>query len=380
MENVTTSNRFGVLVNDSTAASDTDTETETVDAGIGERKRKTLPSLDSEESGSPISKKINQADSDSSFVEENPSGLEMEEKRSKMDDVLESIQRRLDSLATSVELNSLRETLRAKLSEDIGGLSQEISNLSKSMTERFEIIEGRMFEAEIKIEAKEKENKELKENIEQLREDLLNTKGEINDQQQYQRRWNLRIFNVPESPNETQKETTEKLCKIFTDIVGVATTPEDIEVAHRTRPVGSGVSVTDVTMETCPAGEGGDGGDSSVAQPGAGTGGSNSSHSHGSQNVRKPIPIIARFKFRGLRDDILRQRRNLKLKQSPVSISEDLTRYNLQVCNAAYKHPLTENSWSVSGKIFAKLKNGKKVRIPYGVNLNAFLYREARMT
>ena len=379
MENVTnvaTSNKFGILKNDSPANSDVETETADI-SGIGERKRKTLPSLDSEDSGSPISKKINQFDSDSSFnsSDNNPPI----KSSSNMEEVLESIQKRLDTLATSSELNNLRENLRSKLSEEISSVSREISQLNRTMTERFEVIEGRMFDAENKIEAQEKENRQLRMDIEQLREDLLCTRSEINDQQQYQRRWNLRVFNVPEKPNETQKETTDKLCDIFTNLVGVPTTPEDIEVAHRIKPVGNVASVTDVTMETGPEGEGSDSGNGPAAQTTAETGGSGSNSSGLGQNTRKPIPIIVRFKFRGVRDDILRQRKNLKQKNSKVSISEDLTRYNMQVCNAAYKHPSTDNSWSVAGKIFAKFKNGRKVRIPYGVDVYSFLSREARM-
>ena len=382
----TISNRFDKLKSSSPAKSDTTTEIEKSDnseevntnnCGIGERKRKNLPSVDSsEDSGSPISKKINQVELDNSF--DISSGLESSS--DKMHDILESIQKRLDTLATSVELNTLRENLRTKLSEDISGVSREISQLSKSMTERFEILEGRMFDAEIKIDAQDKENKLLKQSIEQLRDDLTNTRSEMNDQQQYQRRWNLRVFNVPEKPNETSKDTIEKLCDVFTNLVGVTTRPEDIEVAHRIRPVGEGGSPADVTMETAQVGEGGASGNGPAAQlaSGSGTGGSNSSSSGKEQNIRKPIPIIVRFKFRGIRDNILLQRKNLKKNKSAVSISEDLTRYNLNVCNLAYKHPLTENSWSVAGKIWAKFKSGKKVKIPYGVDVNNFLYREAR--
>ena len=55
---------------------------------------------------------------------------------------------------------------------------------------------------------------------------------ELNDLQQYSRRWNLRVFKVPEK--ETTADCTAKVCAIFSDKVGIPITASDIEVAHRT--------------------------------------------------------------------------------------------------------------------------------------------------
>ena len=239
-----------------------------------------------------------------------------------------------------------------------------------------ENVEGRMLEAEARVEETVKENTKLRQELNALKNDLTSTHAAINDQQQYQRRWNLRIFNVPEIPYETSEQTTKKVCEIFSDLVGVPTTPEDIEVAHRVKPV---TAIAGDAMQVDGADSQGASGEGPVAQ----VQGSSSSLEQGDTNqnnvsTSKPSSIIVRFKFRGKRDQIIKQRSNLKKKNSKVSISEDLTRYNMNVCNLAYKHPNVESTWSVNGKIFCKLKSGKKFVIPYGVELNHFIAMKAR--
>ena len=51
-------------------------------------------------------------------------------------------------------------------------------------------------------------------------------------------------------------------------------------------------------------------------------------------------------------------------------MDEDLTAANYKLAREAYKHSYTLASWSSQGKVFAKLKNGKTVRIKYGADIN----------
>ena len=373
MGDIELKNKFSLLQDKDKNLGDEINTAPTLSSEIGERKRKTLPSLDSDESGSPISKKLNQIDSDSSFdyTSPRPEKMTVEEK-------LDSMQRRLSSLATSEELTQLRENFRSTLCEEIGKLTREIDHMQSTFKEQIENVEGRLLEAEIKIEKTETENRHLRHDLNTLRSEMNQTKSDLNDHQQYQRRWNLRVFNVPQTLDETAEQTTAKLCDIFTNLVGVRTTPEDIEVAHRVGPAGvaagpapSGAQAVSETAGSEGAGDAGNVGDQME-------GVSEGSNVSNDNVIRKPSAVIVRFKFRGKRDQIIRQRRNLKKKNSNVSICEDLTKYNLDVCNSAYKHPATDSSWSVNGKIFCKLKsNGHKLRIPYGVDVHRFISMKA---
>ena len=76
---------------------------------------------------------------------------------------------------------------------------------------------------------------------------------------------------------------------------------------------------------------------------------------------KRPRPIIIRFHNRALRDKVLADRK--RLKGQGISIAEDLTSANYKLERAAYKHSATMATWTVNGKIFAKLKTGRTVQI-----------------
>ena len=138
---------------------------------------------------------------------------------------------------------------------------------------------------------------------------------EQNDQQQYSRRWNLRVFKVPEGDGETAEDCRKKCCDIFNQKVNVKTAVTDIEVALRT----------------------------------------------GTPTGTKSRPILVRFFDRKLRDQILANRR--KLKNKGIVIGEDLTFASHKIYMAAVKHSACSSAWTVNGKIFAKLTNGTKMKL-----------------
>ena len=98
---------------------------------------------------------------------------------------------------------------------------------------------------------------------------------ELNDLQQYSRRWNLRVFKMPEK--ETAADCIAKVCAIFSDKVGIPITASDIEVAHRT----------------------------------------------GQRSSTRARPILVRFFDRKKSDSVIISRRNLKNKG--IVTGEDLT-------------------------------------------------------
>ena len=172
------------------------------------------------------------------------------------------------------------------------------------------------------------ENRCLKEENDKLIQRVFQTERGLNDLEQYGRRSNLKIFNLPEEANETAQKTTEKVCEIITNTVGVETTIEHIEACHRL-PVSS--------------------------EP----------RRDGKPKIK---PIIVRFKERRHRDEIFQNK--AKCKGKGYSLGEDLTRENASRCQAAHNHSSCKSSWSINGKIWARLNNDKKVEVPYGTNIN----------
>ena len=77
-------------------------------------------------------------------------------------------------------------------------------------------------------------SEESKRNCYRQNRRIKQNERELNDLQQYSRRWNLRVFKVPEKEKETAADCTAKVCAIFSDKVGIPITASDIQVAHRT--------------------------------------------------------------------------------------------------------------------------------------------------
>ena len=145
---------------------------------------------------------------------------------------------------------------------------------------------------------------------------------EKKDPQQYSRRWNLRVFEVPEGDGETSDDCRKKCCDIFNQKVNVKTAVTDMEVVHRpSTPTGT-----------------------------------------------KSRTTLVRFFDRKLRDQILAKRR--KLKNKGIVIGEDPTFANHKVYMAAVKHSACSSAWTVNGKTFAKLTNGTKMKLDMHTDVN----------
>ena len=117
-----------------------------------------------------------------------------------------------------------------------------------------------------------------------------------NDADQHGRKWNVRVYKVPESRTEepeTGAACIRKCCKIFTDIVGVPVTESDVEVAHRL--------------------------------------GNRSSRQDRSR------PIIVSF-FSRRKDEVLISRRKLKGNEKKIATGENLMPLNCKLLNEAKQH------------------------------------------
>lgn len=293
-------------------------------------KRKTIPSASSDDL-SPVSKKV----FSSEFLDESISDkMGDQEDNMSVEENIKYMKSMLANVATNDSIQTLKSELQSHVKKEIDrvcdSFDKSFIEYKQEVQKRLDHFESRVFEAEKKIDTFAKDNRLLKEENEKLKDRLFVVERGLNDTEQYGRRWNLRVFNVEETPSETAREATEKVCAIFTDKLKVKTDLSMIEACHRT-------------------------GDLSKAK-----------------KDKKCRPIIVRFKDRGHRDEILKNRKNLK--GQGVSVGEDLTRYTADLCKAAFKHKSVYASWTHNGNLLVKLgQNEKPIRVPYGCNLNLFL-------
>ena len=199
---------------------------------------------------------------------------------------LDVLSKKLDSLATKDDINQFRA---------------EIQRVIDSLHNKVDKMEGRVFDVEaendkLKTEIRkiQENNKDLKNRIDQYDKENRQLRRNQNDHEQYLRRWNCRVYKVPEEEGETANSCIKKCATVFTKDIGVKVTEADIDVAHRIGP---------------PPPKG------------------------------RSRPIIVRFLSRQARDLVVSNRKNLKNKG--VAVGEDLTKANYSLLLAAEKHSAT---------------------------------------
>lgn len=257
--------------------------------------------------------------------------IEPETMESQLSTLMAEINRRFDalqeSLASKDDINKMKSDFKA-----------EIDNLTTTFVKKIDSLEERVLKVESEREevaAVKQTNADLFSKLNRQGKRIDSLRAMQNDAEQQSRKWNLRVYNVPESRTEepeTGAVCIRKCCKIFTDMVGVPVTESDIEVAHRL---------------------------------------GNRSPRHD-----RSRPIIVRFCSRKKKDEVLTSRRKLKGNEKKIAIGEDLTSLNYKLLKEAKEHSATLDAWCSNGKIIAKLKNGKTVKLDITCDLDTTLRKE----
>ena len=136
-----------------------------------------------------------------------------------------------------------------------------------------------------------------------------------NDNEQYSRRNNLRIFGLKPDVDEDCRQAVV----FVTSTLRVSVNESEIELAHLT----SGIQSSD-------------------------------------GQSRRPVGLmLVRFCRKDMRDEVIKSRRILK--GTRYAVTEDLTALNIKTMTRLRNHEHVLSTWSWNGKIFAVLSNGKKV-------------------
>ena len=134
---------------------------------------------------------------------------------------------------------------------------------------------------------------------------------EANNNEHYSRRTSLRVFGVPYNNNENIKAIITDITK---DKLGAQVTADDIEACHCLLP----------SRQQKPY-----------------------------ESIKPPPPpgIIVMFRHRDKRDNVFRNRR--QLKGAPTVICEDLPRLNQQTLNHVRLLPNAHQAWSHNGTSYS---------------------------
>lgn len=205
---------------------------------------------------------------------------------------LSSIQDRIDRGFTKMDDDFA--ALKLELQHEIRVLKKELTEVSTSLDAAW---------AEVKT-LKEK-NKSLEERLQEtlqknskLSEEVSSLKGRVIRQEDYSRRENLRFYNIPEDPEETNEQCFGKVKELVSEL-GVASDDIKFHAIHRIGKLKS-------TVRT----------DSAATSTNAGN----------TEASTRPRPVIARFVSRLDADLVWEKKKHLlKTRFSSVYIDKDLS-------------------------------------------------------
>ena len=251
-----------------------------------------------------------------------------------LQETMAEIQAAMTKLATKEDL------LQLAAKEDVSALRRDMDKLVTTLTTRIEKMESEIFQVhEEKDRLKGEvsrlrgENADLQGRLQQQQKEAREVRAQVNDQEQHGRQWNLRVFGVQEAQGQDQETTeacAERCLGIFTAKLGVPVQAADLEIAHRTGKA--------------------------------------------PEKGGRPRPIIVRFHSRKQRGLVLSARR--KLKASGVSVGEDLTQANYKLLRTVSTHSAVLSAWSSNGKILARLKNSKILKVDINTDFDHLFRKE----
>lgn len=230
----------------------------------------------------------------------------------------------IDELVSKVKTS---DAFQKALYESVkAAFQQEMS----TMHDKIESQESRILELEASNDRKSKEISHLTAQLEQQSSRMQSLQNNCNELEQYSRRNCIRLFGVPEKKEEDAMET---ICTIAKEKLGVTLPKSAIDRAHRVGQPHNERTKNNGAHKTRKGKENGD--------------------SRGTEGERRPRPIIVKLVSYQTRKTLLSRRR--KLKDTGISIHEDLTKRNQKLLSDTRNHEKVINAWSSDGRIVALL-------------------------
>ena len=228
----------------------------------------------------------------------------------------------------------IKDLLKSK--EFIDLLNSAVRNaIDKKMNEflrRLEVTEGDVLDLQSELRKTNKELTDLKSTLSHRENIIDKLENDMNSMEQYSRRSCLRIFGIEEEKGEN---TDAKVAEMIKDQLNIPIDIQrDIDRSHRVGKVRE-AALSKTATSTTPAE----------------TSSSDEASSGKKTKKEKPRSIIVKFISYRKRREILERRR--KLKNTGISIVEDLTIRNQKLLAATRGTEGVISAWSSDGRIIA---------------------------
>ena len=210
------------------------------------------------------------------------------------------------------------------------------------LNEQVERNEAKILTLEIENDAKKLRIEKLEENLEKQNNVIERLQNKANESEQYSRRNCLRLFGVEESKGEN---TDEVVMRIVKDKLNIDLPKSDIDRSHRTGSLAQPRHATRTASQ--------DNSSSASATPTATSSSWASKASSNRAQTIRPRPIIIKFATYRARQVVIKARS--RLKNSGLTIVEDLTKANYAILRKVKSSSKVSSVWSQDGRIIAAL-------------------------
>ena len=246
-----------------------------------------------------------------------------------------AVERKLGEIIDRINQQENRITKLESESKEAGkliaGLQSQILRNNQNLLDKCEKLESADMDLANDKDSRSQHISSLEQSVKAKSEEVKRLMKEVNNLEQYSRRSCLRIVGVKE---EKEGESTDEMVMEVAKRIGVNLDVKDIDRSHRIRRRTAVVSST--TSDSADEGS-----------------------QRGNRKKEKKCSIIVKFCSYRTRQQFFVNRR--KLKNSGISIHEDLTASNFSLLQNVQKNEKIGVAWSMDGRIFGTLKsNGKK--------------------
>lgn len=195
-------------------------------------------------------------------------------------------------------------------------MEKKITETCKEIRDELEALrfDKQKLEDDLKT-TKDTVNKDVKDLNERLREAESRTQEALrmaNYNEQYSRKNNFKIMDIPEEGNESEEKLTEKVCNILRS-QNAEVDKQEIMAIHRI-PTSKGA-------------------------------------------IR---PILVKLKNNNIKSRVMRKRK--ELKQAGHKLVDDVTKLNAGLINRLYQHEAIESAWYFNGAVFAQTHRKERIK------------------
>jgi len=236
--------------------------------------------------------------------------------------------------SVSVTAEEVERIMQKALLSAMTEIKELFNNKFAELNDRFDTAEARMASLENRVTDLERPSAQpqvmgdLSAELRAVKTESSESLLVSNDNEQYSRRFNIRLCGVKPSENE---DCCTAALRFIKDVLRVTSVHEkDIEAAHMTARSGQSTAT----------------------------------------QQRRPTMLV-RFRNTEPRDMIIRSRRILK--GTHFAVTEDLTLLNTKTMNRVRNHAQVRTTWSWNGKIFAILFTGRRVTVRPFQSVDEFL-------